>query len=111
MRGLFVGALLVLVALLGVAGAVQPVEADAASVVELRPRNGSQCPPYDLTGRELVSVTIISVAEVICNYTRGEHSEECPLNAPTGWTVVGKIDAPRNKDKVSCVYQPILAVE
>lgn len=66
-------------------------------------RMTTTCPAFDLTGRVLVNV-IVSVGETICVYKRPKMADECPTHTPLGWTVVGKVDAPKNKDKVRCVY-------
>ena len=94
---------------LGVGGVVVLASPDAASVAQAE-RMDSYCPAFDLTGRAVVNV-IFDAGETRCVYKRPKEADECPTHTPVGWTVVGKIDAPKNKDKVVCVYHDLSATD
>jgi hypothetical protein len=81
----------------------------AAGVVQ-QGRMDSTCPAFDLTGRPVVKV-VADAGETRCVFKRRKDADECPTNTPKGWTVVGKIDGPKNKDKVSCVYHDLGGAE
>jgi hypothetical protein len=106
---LFEVLLAVVLLLLGLGGVVV-LASDGAPVVEQIPRMTETCPALDLTGRPVVNM-VLSVGETRCVYKRSKDADECPAQTPKGWTVVGKIDAPKNKDKVSCVYQNLGGTE
>lgn len=105
MKRLF--AVLILSALLiACLGGAAVLASNGTAVVEQGPRMTGTCAAFDLTGRPVVRV-VMSVGETQCIYKRPKGADECPATTPKGWTVVGKIDAPKNKDKVTCVYQNV----